>query len=849
MLLGRRHIIGLILFQIIFTYNLWAGDLIQYLSPIPGAKYVSVHTSLTIRFYDKWQNILDHSLLSFTVYGEKSGRHEGDFNLLDDGITCIFKPDVAFYKDETVSIQISSHIPGYEQLISYKFTTSKLDNYNNELLNYQKKEYEEQVSTFQYESYSALTVINGVSVPSGFPEVIIDTVQTTAPGRLFLTTQGGIPYFMILENDGTPYFYQRLTDFTRDFKVQPTGTLTRLERGEVGGYVEMDSNFQIIDTLKCGNGYGTDQHEAQVLPNGNYLLIAIGVQQIPMDSIIAGGNPEARVIGNHVQELDREGNVVFEWRSWDHFNILDALGVKFSDILIDYVHMNSIAVDYDGHIVISSRHLSEVTKINRQTGEIIWRLGGKNNQFEFVNDEDSISYQHDVRPVPGKENHYTIFDNGNLKATRYSRAIEFMIDTTEMTATKVWEYRHSPDWYAYAMGNAQRLPNGNTVINWSGNPNPVFSEVSSDGEILYKLRFGSGIGCYRSFRFDWSGISKSPYLILENYDDRVSLIFNKFGDPDVMDYIIYAGLEPNPITPLDTTSQTWIDLTDFKYNERYYFRVTARNYIGEESDFSNEENTQINFINPGDNMILNGDFSDGDNFWELDTSGNAYASGSVDNGIYHLTIDTSGTSELNVQLLQAEISLVQGKKYILEFDAYADIRRAMEVNLEKAISPFDNYSRIGFILIEETMKHYNFEFEMTDPSDFEAKLVFNCGREDADLHFDNISLKEDITSEIENENFQVPEKYNLFQNYPNPFNPNTVIQYAVPQSSYIKMWIYNILGQKVEELINSHHDPGVHQVSFNSSNISSGIYYYRMEAMTLNGKVIYNEARKMMVLK
>jgi hypothetical protein len=130
-------------------------------------------------------------------------------------------------------------------------------------------DHHEQVSALQNEPYGSLTVINGVSVPSDFPQVFIDTVQNTAPGRIFLSTQGGIPYFMILENDGTPYYYQRLTDFTRDFKVQPTGTLTRLERGSAAGYVEIDSNFQIIDTLRCGNGYVTDKHEAQVLPNGN----------------------------------------------------------------------------------------------------------------------------------------------------------------------------------------------------------------------------------------------------------------------------------------------------------------------------------------------------------------------------------------------------------------------------------------------------------------------------------------------------------------------------------------------------------------------------------------------------
>jgi hypothetical protein len=393
------------------------------------------------------------------------------------------------------------------------------------------------------------------------------------------------------------------------------------------------------------------------------------------------------------------------------------------------------------------------------------------------------------------------------------------------------------------MGNSQRLPNGNTVINWTGNMNPVFSEVTSDGEVLYELRFGSGIGCYRSFRFDWSGISKTPYLILENFNDKVSLIFNKFGDHDVMDYIIYAGLEPNPQTAVDTTTQTWIDLTDFKYNERYFFRVTARNHVGEESDFSNEENVLINFINPGDNMLLNGDFSDGDIFWQLDVSGNAHASGNVDNGVYHLIVDTSGTSELDVQLKQGEISLVQDKKFILEFDAYADASRTVEVNLEKAISPYNNYSRFGFSLIKTAIEHYIYNFEMTDLSDFEAQLVFNCGHEDVDLYLSNISLKEDITSAIEKENYQMSEKYTLFQNYPNPFNPKTNINYELPITNFIELSIYDLLGEKVATLVSEKQNSGYHQVEWDASGFASGIYYYKINAGS------FQSVKKMILLK
>jgi hypothetical protein len=820
----------------------FAASSIKYLSPHPGAKWVSLQSTIILRFDEKLTGRLDPSRLLIQVYGEKSGYHEGRLSLTADRKTYIFKPDRYFSTNEFVDVKVIADIPGYKDQFSYQFSTSSIESQDYTIPDETTSRYNPP-KEIQSESDKITNVINGVAVPNDFPYVTVDKFQDTAPGRLFLATAGSTPYILILENDGTPYFYQRLSDFSRDFKVQPTGDLTRLHRGVGGGYVVMDSNFQTIDTLRCGNGYGTDQHEAQLLPNGNFLLIGIDVQPVDMSILVEGGSPDAQVIGNHAVEHDPQGNVVFEWRSWDNFNILDAQHVNFRDMLIDYVHMNSIAVDFDSNLVVSSRHFNEVTKINRQTGEVMWRLGGKNNQFEFVDEVDSISYQHDVRPVPGVDNHYTIFDNGNHKSPQYSRAVEFAIDTTTMTATKVWEYRHNPERYGYAMGNVQRLENGNTLINWSGNPDPVATEVNPEGEIVYEMDFVGNIGNYRTFRFDWSGMLEVPYLILEKYDDRVTLIFNKFGDSTITDYIIYAGLEPNPATPIDTTAETWIDLTDFKYNQRYYFRVAALNQEGEESDLSNEVNTLINFVPPGENMILNGDFKDEDLFWELIVSGEAGASGFVQDEIFHITIDSSGASELDIQLRQGDLALQESRHYLLEFDAYASSPRTIEVNVEKASAPFDNYSRIGFAFIETSMNSYSYPFEMTHPSDPEAQLVFNCGYEAPDIYFDNIILKEDLSAALMDKNTGSPEKYQLFQNHPNPFNPTTAIGYQLSAVSEVELSIYNVLGQKVVTLVSKKQKAGHYQVAWDARGYASGVYYYILRA----GK--YHEVKKMIQLK
>jgi len=659
----------------------------------------------------------------------------------------------------------------------------------------------------------------------------------------------GVPYIIILENDGTPYFYKRMEGRSWDFKVQPTGTITHRVDGNLNCFVELDSNYTTIDILNCSPDYHVNQHDIQLLSNGDYMILAWDEQIIDMSQLVEGGDTSATVIGNHIQQLDRDGNVIFEWRSWDHFEILDAVHSNLTANYIDYVHMNALAIDYDGHILISSRSLSEITKIDKETGEIIWRLGGENNQFTFVNDIYGISYQHDIRPIPDKPNHYSLFDNGNYHSPRFSRAVEFYLDTLTMTATKIWEYRPSPDRYVRKMGNVQRLPNGNTLINWALGSMPKVTEVTTEGEIVYEINFSEQSESYRSFRFDWEGKLKVPYLVAEAYSDKIVLIFNKFGDKNVENYIVYGGQSPNPTTAIDTTANTWVEYSNLENHQNYYFWVKAMDSNGEKSGFSNQEEIYVKYVDPGENLILNGDFSEDRNYWDLEISNDAMAIGNVDNGQYNLYVYLGGTDYNHVQLIQTDIQLIQGKPYLLEFDGWADDNRIIEVKLEKSISFYDNYSKIGYIYLTSGLNHFSFEFEMEQISDLNARLVFNCGNSIEDVYIDNVSLKEVITSGIQADGDQIPGNYHLYNNFPNPFNPNTVIQYTVPQLSNVKIEIYNILGQRVKKLINSPHDPGVHQISFDGSNISSGIYYYRMEARGSSGKVLYNKIRKMMVIK
>ena len=76
----------------------------------------------------------------------------------------------------------------------------------------------------------------------------------------------------------------------------------------------------------------------------------------------------------------------------------------------------------------------------------------------------------------------------------------------------------------------------------------------------------------------------------------------------------------------------------------------------------------------------------------------------------------------------------------------------------------------------------------------------------------------------------VPAQYLLRQNYPNPFNPSTKIRFTVPEASIVKLKVYNALGEEVTNLVNELYDAGSHEIVFNASNLTSGIYFVRMES-------------------
>ena len=94
-----------------------------------------------------------------------------------------------------------------------------------------------------------------------------------------------------------------------------------------------------------------------------------------------------------------------------------------------------------------------------------------------------------------------------------------------------------------------------------------------------------------------------------------------------------------------------------------------------------------------------------------------------------------------------------------------------------------------------------------------------------------------------NENYALPTNYNLSQNYPNPFNPTTKIEYSIPKTSFVRLKVYDILGREVAALVDEEKSVGSYNIEFNGNNLSSGIYFYKIQAGD------YSLVKKMILIK
>ena len=265
---------------------------------------------------------------------------------------------------------------------------------------------------------AALTVLLFIpGIGQVLPPITVVNNTNPSPGALYIAPNSRVanppyaPNLMVVGQDGSPVKSRFIPEYAFDFRIIADGRLgySVFQSAGTGARASssiyiVDTNLQIVDSLKGANAYNLAMHSFDILPNGNRLLVMQENVTVDMSRLVSKGNPAASVQQMLLQELDIDGNIIFQWRSLDHFPVT----VSYEDLTaptIRYFHLNSVTVDRDGHFLISARHSSLIAKVHRKTGKVLWVLGGRLNQFTFsagngITDDPLFSYQHDIVRLP-----------------------------------------------------------------------------------------------------------------------------------------------------------------------------------------------------------------------------------------------------------------------------------------------------------------------------------------------------------------------------------------------------------------------------------------------------------------
>ncbi len=286
-----------------------------------------------------------------------------------------------------------------------------------------------------------------------FRSLLIAPNTNPAPGDFFgslsvSNVPGYSNYFAILDNAENPILLSKTNSLGT---MACNGLFVGKAPGSVTAFQLKDENFNLLATYQAGNGFTADNHDFQVMPNGHVLVeCSDNNAVVDMSKLVPGGFPAALPTEFIIQEQDVDGNVVWQWRSLDHIPVTDSYQTLTGQSLGDYIHINSVWFDQlDNTFVLSCRNTSEVIKINRTTGELVWRLQGKHNMFTFLNgipgftDPLYFQVQHNARRWPN--GHLSVFDNGYSQHSDpswnllrpYTRGVDYVLDEVNMTATLV----------------------------------------------------------------------------------------------------------------------------------------------------------------------------------------------------------------------------------------------------------------------------------------------------------------------------------------------------------------------------------------------------------------------------
>jgi arylsulfotransferase ASST len=375
----------------------------------------------------------------------------------------------------------------------------------------------ERVSVRVRSSAGAIRYYHVRCLPRGFPNWKIE-LHGIPQAQWYVTAaerprHGG--YVAIFDRSGAPIWWRRSPSkaiLPWDAKLFDDGLLAYgYNLGDPFG-MRKEGRYEVLALdgapirVVRTSGSPTDVHDLQRMPNRHLLAITYR-RRDHVDLSPYGASADAPVFDGEIQELTPSGRVVWRWNSRDHISPSETEPEWWYDEREhdgkpppkghDLLHMNSVEPDGDG-LIVSSRHLDAVFRIDRATGDVDWKLGGSFVLGKSLTvlgmplSEQVFEGQHDARLA--SDGTLTVYDNRTQTADPPA-ADRFRIDPVARTATRI-EHIQEPDVsHSQWGGSARRLPGGNWVVGWGGTN--LVTEQTPAGTVVLALRFGQEHVTYR----------------------------------------------------------------------------------------------------------------------------------------------------------------------------------------------------------------------------------------------------------------------------------------------------------------------------------------------------------------
>jgi len=490
------------------------------------------------------------SITNLTVTGSQTGAHTGTLDPYSQNDGASFVPDQPFASGETVTVAGTYAPPAPSAAVpfSYTFAVGSPDPIA-------------QIPETGVTTGPPGTILHFRSAPGVTPpnvKVFVDMPQAQAGGDIFFSVYPGPGQTgpEIMKPNGQLVWFDPLPTGTFATNVlvqrylgQPVltwwqGVISHHGFGIGEGEI-YNTSYQPVATVHAGNGLAEDLHELQLTPQGTALITAW--KPLYCNLSTAGGSAAGALYDAVMQEIDvKTGLVMYEWDSLDHVPWSDTHALPAAHATTiwpwDWFHMNSIQLQYDGSLLISSRMTWTVYDVNATTGQIVWELGGRQSSFK-IGPGAAFSWQHDARQLG--PNLFTVFNNNGPPAQDpTSSGLLIKINQRTHTATLAHAAVPPTPVFAQTQGNIQPLTGENWWLEFGDVGEMV--ELGPTGQLLYLAHSPNDTQIYRAMRFPWSAQPTTPPALAVAGS---ALYASWNGATDVAFWRVLAGPSATALSP------------------------------------------------------------------------------------------------------------------------------------------------------------------------------------------------------------------------------------------------------------------------------------------------------------